>query len=87
MEAVAQDRAQGGYALGPANIRATPLKLLAPLLCNHLEEGGDLVLAGFLERQADDIAAVYRPWIDLAVSDCIEGWALMTGRIRPTRVA
>ena len=87
LNAGAPDMARGNYALVLANILATPLKLLAPLLCNHLEEDSDLVLAGILERQADDIAAVYRPWIDLAVSDCIEGWVLMTGRIRPTRMA
>ena len=84
LTAGAPNLAHGRYALVLANILATPLKLLAPLLCNHLDEGGDLVLAGILERQADDIAAIYRPWIDLAASDCIEGWVLMTGRTQPT---
>ena len=34
-----------------ANILATPLKLLAPLLSGHVRAGGHLVLAGILERR------------------------------------
>ena len=49
--------AAGAYALVLANILATPLKLLAPLLCAHLSPGGALVLAGILERQADELSA------------------------------
>ena len=81
------DIVQGRYALVLANILAMPLKLLAPLLCSHLEAEGDLVLAGILERQAAEIAAAYRPWIELAVSDCVDDWVLMTGRSLPTRMA
>lgn len=72
--------AQGPYPLVLANILATPLKLLAPLLCSHLAEGGELVLAGILQRQADEIAAAYDPWLRLVVADELDGWILMTGR-------
>ena len=72
--------AQGEYAVVLANILATPLKLLAPLLCGHLAPGAHLVLAGLLERQAEEIAAVYAPWLDLQVADREDGWVLMTGR-------
>ena len=72
--------AVGRYALVFANILATPLKLLAPLLCGHLEAGGDLVLAGILERQADELKAAYAPWLALQVDDSEDGWILMTGR-------
>ena len=51
-----------------ANILATPLKLLAPLLCGHVAPGGELVLAGILERQADELKAAYAPWLALEVS-------------------
>lgn len=81
------DTAHGCYGLVLANILATPLKLLAPVLCGHLDAGGDLVLAGLLERQADDIAEVYAPWLDLAVSDTEEGWVLMTGTRPSHRMA
>ena len=71
--------AQGPYPLVFANILATPLKLLAPLLCSHVAAGGHLVLAGILERQADELKAAYAPWLTLQVDDRDEGWVLMTG--------
>lgn len=72
--------AQGRYPLVLANILATPLKLLAPLLCSHLAPGGHLVLAGILERQADELKTAYAPWLELEVSDTEDGWILMTAR-------
>ena len=74
------DRAQGAYPLVYANILATPLKLLAPLLCAHVAPGGDLVLAGILERQADELKTAYAPWLALSVTDTEDGWILMTAR-------
>ena len=70
--------ASGTYPLVLANILATPLKLLAPLLCGHVHAGGDLVLAGILERQADELIEAYAPWLTLQVSDAEDGWILMT---------
>ena len=75
--------AQGLYGTVLANILATPLKLLAPLLTGHVAPGGWLVLAGLLERQAADITAAYAPWMNMAVADQDEGWILMTGRKAP----
>ena len=69
--------AHGSYALVLANILATPLKLLAPLLCEHVAVGGDLVLAGILERQADELVQAYAPWCSLRVADDEDGWILM----------
>ena len=74
------DAAAGRYALVLANILATPLKLLAPLLCGHVEPGGDIVLAGILERQADELKQAYAAWCALEVSDQEDGWILMTAR-------
>ena len=88
LHAARPDAAHGGYALVLANILATPLKLLAPLLCAHVEPGGSLVLAGILERQADELKAAYAPWLALEVSDQEDGWILMTARRpAPGRVA
>ena len=72
--------AAGVYPLVLANILATPLKLLAPLLAAHVAPGGDLVLAGILERQADELTAAYAPWCALGVADRDDGWILMTAR-------
>ncbi|MFG6465472.1 50S ribosomal protein L11 methyltransferase [Roseateles sp. BYS87W] len=70
--------ASGEYPLVIANILATPLKLLAPLLCAHVAAGGDLILAGILSRQAEELKAAYAPWLTLSVSDEEDGWILMT---------
>ena len=74
------ERASGSYPLVLANILATPLKLLAPLLAGHVAPGGHLVLAGILERQADELKAAYAPWLALGVADTEDGWILMTAR-------
>ncbi len=74
------DACSGHYPLIFANILATPLKLLAPLLCSHMESGAYLVLAGILERQAQELQEAYAPWLRLAVTDQEDGWILMTGQ-------
>ena len=72
------DAAQGEYRTVLANILATPLKVLAPLLCGHVAEGGDLILAGILERQTDELKEAYAPYLQLEVADTEDGWVLMT---------
>ena len=72
------EQAQGLYQTVLANILATPLKVLAPLLCAHVAQGGHLVLAGILERQAEELQQAYAPWLRLVVSDREDGWILMT---------
>ena len=72
--------AQGAYGVVLANILATPLKVLAPLLCGHVAPGGHLVLAGILERQAGELRAAYAPWLALQVADAEDGWILMTAQ-------
>ena len=74
------ERAQGQYQTVLANILATPLKVLAPLLSGHVAQGGHLVLAGILERQAEELQEAYAPWLQLQVSDREDGWVLMTAR-------
>ncbi len=74
------DKAQGRYDTVLANILATPLKVLAPLLCAHVREGGSLVLAGILERQAQELKEAYAPYCQLDVADTEDGWILMTAR-------
>ena len=61
-----------------ANILATPLKVLAPLLRQRVQAGGHLVLAGILERQAQELIDAYAPYCALQVSDSEDGWILMT---------
>jgi len=75
------DRAKGQYHTVLANILATPLKVLAPLLCSHVAPGGSLVLAGILERQSEELKQAYAPWAQLEVSDREDGWVLMTATL------
>jgi ribosomal protein L11 methyltransferase len=74
------DLASGVYDVVLANILATPLKVLAPLLCAHVATGGHLVLAGILSRQATELQEAYGPWLRLSVADEQEGWVLMTAQ-------
>lgn len=80
LRAAPPDAAQGRYALVLANILAMPLVLLAPLLAGHVAPGGWLVLAGMLERQADELRAAYAPQLAIEVLDTEDGWILMGGR-------
>jgi len=75
------DKAEGIYQTVLANILATPLKVLAPLLCARVAPGGALVLAGILERQADELKVAYAPYCQLQVADQEDGWILMTARL------
>jgi ribosomal protein L11 methyltransferase len=72
------DMTCGEYPLVLANILATPLKLMAPLLSAHVQAGGDLVLAGILQRQADELIEAYAPWLALQTVDAEDGWILMS---------
>ena len=75
------DVAQGQYSLVLANILATPLKVLAPLLRSYVAAGGHLVLAGILARQADELQEAYAPYCALQVTDQEDGWILMTAAL------
>lgn len=83
------DAAHGTYHTVLANILATPLKVLAPLLCTYVRRpgvgdtvaSGHLVLAGILERQADELKTAYAPYAQLSVADSEDGWILMTAQL------
>ena len=79
------DAASGEYDTVLANILASPLKVLAPLLVGHLKPGGALVLAGILERQAQELTQAYAPYCKLSVVDSLDGWILMSAE-RPTKI-
>ena len=71
--------ARGAYPVVLANILATPLKMLAPLLAAHVAPGGHLVLAGILARQEQELKDAYaEAGLQLEVANSEEGWILMT---------
>jgi ribosomal protein L11 methyltransferase len=63
-----------------ANILSGPLKLMAPMLSSYVTEGGMLVLSGVLDRQAEEVAAAYAPFIKLAVWAERDGWVALAGK-------
>jgi ribosomal protein L11 methyltransferase len=65
-----------------ANILARPLTMLAPLLAARCRSGGEIMLAGVLEEQADDVAATYRPWFEMSRFDVQDGWVGICGTRR-----
>ena len=71
----------GMYDVVVANILSTPLRVLAPAICALVRPaGGQLALSGILREQADEIIAVYAPWIALTVADVGEDWVCLSGR-------
>lgn len=61
-----------------ANILASPLKVLAPLLEELVRPGGHLILAGLLDTQIDEVAACYRH-IQMTAWATEEGWTCLVG--------
>jgi ribosomal protein L11 methyltransferase len=72
--------AEGTFQVVVANILSNPLKVLAPMLAGRVAPGGHLVLSGVLERQADEVAAAYAPWITMTVWRARDGWVCLHGR-------
>lgn len=78
-----QRLAAGTFDVVLANILTNPLKLLAPLLLARLGRGGALVLAGVLERQADEVIDAYAradARVPLARWRSADGWVCLVGR-------
>lgn len=69
----------GEYDLVVANILSNPLRVLAPAICAHVRSGGRLALSGILREQADEIIAIYAPWVALRVADVREDWVCLSG--------
>ncbi len=66
-----------------ANILSNPLKVLAAVLTSRVAENGHLILSGILERQADEMIAVYNthmPELNMSVWKTAEGWVCLAGK-------
>lgn len=71
---------QGQVDVVVANILSNPLKVLAPMLANRVLPGGRLILSGVLERQADEVALAYAPWLAMSVWQARDGWVCLHGQ-------
>jgi len=69
----------GQFDIVVANILANPLKALAPAITGHVRAGGRLALSGILAEQAEELIAIYAPYIPLGVADTREGWVCLAG--------
>jgi ribosomal protein L11 methyltransferase len=71
----------GTYDLILANIRAKPLRLLAPSIARAAAPGAELVLSGLLLRDVPGVLSAYRAQgFALAEQRNIEGWATLVLR-------
>jgi len=62
-----------------ANILASPLQLLAPLLARATRGGGRIALSGILEQQQVEVINSYREWFNMGDAQHSEGWVLLHG--------
>jgi ribosomal protein L11 methyltransferase len=76
------DAPQSSYDLVAANILTNPLRMLAPLLANATKQGGQIVLSGILEEQAQDVMQIYQQWFDLNTPIFEDGWSCLSGHKR-----
>jgi ribosomal protein L11 methyltransferase len=70
------------FAIVVANILANPLRVLAPALAARTQRGGRMALSGILAGQANDVAAAYVRWFDIAIHAEDDGWVLLVGTRR-----
>ncbi len=62
-----------------ANILAGPLHELASHFAELVKPGGQLVLSGLLDHQAEAIIQTYRPWFDIELYRQQEEWICLHG--------
>ncbi len=68
------------YDLVIANILSGPLAQLAPQLAGHCIPGGDIVLSGILQQQAESVKAVYCDYFDMDDIVIDGDWVLLHGQ-------
>jgi ribosomal protein L11 methyltransferase len=66
-----------------ANILAGPLATLAPSLCALVQPGGQILLAGLLADQVEELRASYAPWIRVESAAHEGDWVLLAGQRPP----
>lgn len=76
------DAPRSSYDLVVANILTNPLRILAPVLAKATRTGGQIVLSGILEEQAQDVMNIYQQWFDLNAPIFEAGWSCLSGHKR-----
>jgi ribosomal protein L11 methyltransferase len=63
-----------------SNILSGPLCELAPRFATLVRPGGDLILAGLMEREVSDVTYAYDAWFDMHPFGQREGWVGLCGK-------
>ena len=63
-----------------ANILSGPLVELAPTLQTYVKKGGDIVLSGILQEQAEQTQSAYAQYFEMDEIEVEEDWVLLHGR-------
>lgn len=71
---------QQKYDIVLANILSGPLVELAPTLQTYVKKGGDIVLSGILQEQAEQTQAAYAQYFEMDEIEIEEDWVLLHGR-------
>lgn len=73
------EHGQQQYEIVVANILSGPLVELAPVLAEHTQVGGDIVLSGILKEQADSVIEAYTPYFKMDAPIFEEDWTMLHG--------
>jgi len=65
-----------------ANILSGVLIELAPRLAGLVDPGGNLVVAGLMVHESNDVTSAYQPWFDIGPAATHEDWACLQGKRR-----
>ncbi len=77
-----QDEPAATYPVVVANILASALDALAPLLAGRVEAGGRIALSGILRGQEAELLQRYAQWFDDLAVHTREDWVRIDGRRR-----
>jgi len=75
-----EDEPDATYPVVVANILASALESLAPLLAARTEANGLIALSGILQGQETDLLEHYSQWFDELQATQLEDWMRITGR-------
>ena len=73
------DEPTATYPVVVANILASALDHLAPLLASRVESGGRIALSGILSGQEDELLQRYGEWFDALTVHSLEDWVRIDG--------
>ncbi len=74
-----EDEPAQTYPVVVANILASALDALAPLLASRVQAGGRIALSGILQGQETELLDRYAPWFEPLQVSTLEDWVRIDG--------